>query len=58
MLMKLTTTKIPQILKGSILINKIGIPRYWSAIYSIYFFTDLAENTKNLLVMQFDLPSN
>ncbi len=46
MLKKLNAVCIPQLLKGSVLVNQNGLPRYWSTIYAIYFFGDLADNTK------------
>lgn len=44
---KLTYTELPKILKEPILVDQLGLPRYWSTIYSIFFLNTFAEKTKS-----------
>ncbi len=47
MLRKIKHPDVPKQLHGSILVDKLNLPRYWVTIYSIFHLNTLAESTKN-----------
>lgn len=47
MLRKINHPDVPKQLHGSILVDKLNLPRYWVTIYSIFHLNTLAESTKN-----------
>ena len=46
MLIQLSDNNLPQLLQGSILVDRHGLPRYWAAIWLIIAAAQLAESTQ------------
>ncbi len=50
----LNGTEIPSVVSGPLLIDDIGLPRYWSTVWATLFTADLSHSTQTLKLRQIE----